>query len=77
MASSDSLHKTDLFKKQDGFRIPALLHIPDSSILLAFAESRRGLKDESADLLYLRRGKYHQCSKDFQKGVPPTAAARM
>ncbi|XP_072929064.1 sialidase-2-like [Hemitrygon akajei] len=66
MACSDSLHKTDLFKKKGGFRIPALLHIPDSNILLAFAESRHGPKDESADVLYHQCGKYNQSSKDFQ-----------
>ncbi|XP_062925189.1 sialidase-4-like [Mobula hypostoma] len=66
MGSSDSLRKSDLFKKKGGFRIPALLHIPDSNILLAFAESRCGHKDESADVLYLQRGEYDKSSKDFQ-----------
>ncbi|XP_072929142.1 sialidase-2-like [Hemitrygon akajei] len=76
--ASDSLRKTDLFKKQDGFRIPALLHIPDSNILLAFAESRRGLKDESADVLYLRQGEYNKSSKDFQwEDAKPIQSAKL
>ncbi|XP_072929058.1 sialidase-2-like [Hemitrygon akajei] len=81
MACSDTLGKTDLFKKSTGpggFRIPALLHIPDSNILLAFAESRRGPKDESADLLYLRRGEYNKSSKDFQwKDAKPIQSAQL
>ncbi|XP_059826024.1 sialidase-4-like isoform X6 [Hypanus sabinus] len=81
MACSDSLCKTDLFKKctgPGGFRIPALLHIPDSNILLAFAESRRGCKDESADLLYLRQGEYNKSSKDFQwEDAKPIQSAQL
>nr|QFF91251.1 sialidase-4-like isoform 1 [Potamotrygon motoro]QFF91252.1 sialidase-4-like isoform 2 [Potamotrygon motoro]QFF91255.1 sialidase-4-like isoform 5 [Potamotrygon motoro]QFF91260.1 sialidase-4-like isoform 10 [Potamotrygon motoro] len=78
MASSDSLRKTDLFKQQVGFRIPALLHIPDSNTLLAFAESRLGSKDESADLLYLRRGEYNKSSKDFQwEDAKPIQSAQL
>ncbi|XP_072137916.1 sialidase-2-like isoform X2 [Mobula birostris] len=78
MACSDSLRKSDLFKKKCGFRIPALLHIPDSNILLAFAESRRGLKDESADVLYLQCGEYDKSSKDFQwKDATPIQSARL
>ncbi|XP_059826021.1 sialidase-4-like isoform X4 [Hypanus sabinus] len=81
MACSDSLCKTDLFKKSTGtggFRIPALLHIPDSNILLAFAESRRGPKDESADLLYLRCCEYNKSSEDFQwEDAKPIQSAQL
>ncbi|XP_051875627.1 sialidase-4-like isoform X2 [Pristis pectinata] len=68
MASSDSFHITDLFGKDNhgGYRIPALLHIPNSNTLLAFAERRLGSKDENADVFYLRRGTYVKSSKNFQ-----------
>lgn len=68
MASSESVDTTDLFEKDQtgGFRIPALLHIPNANILLAFAEKRSGLRDEDATKLYMREGTYDNPSNKFQ-----------
>lgn len=68
MASSESVDTTDLFEKDqtEGYRIPALLHIPNVNILLAFAEKRSGLRDEDATKLYMREGTYDNPSNKFQ-----------
>ncbi|KAM8821600.1 sialidase-3 [Eudromia elegans] len=39
------------------FRIPALLYVPRTATLLAFAEKRAGARDEDAEHLVLRRGR--------------------
>ncbi|XP_060702613.1 sialidase-2-like [Hemiscyllium ocellatum] len=68
MASSNSSNTTVLFKKEDnfGYRIPALLHIPDTDMLLAISEKRLGPHDENADTLMLRKGTYNKSSKNFE-----------
>ncbi|XP_072445948.1 sialidase-2-like isoform X2 [Chiloscyllium punctatum] len=68
MASSTSPNMTPLFKKEDnfGYRIPALLHIPDTDVLLAISEKRLGPHDENADTLMLRKGTYNKSSKNFE-----------
>ncbi|XP_078266069.1 sialidase-4-like [Rhinoraja longicauda] len=45
-------------KKEDGttYRIPALLHLPDSGTLLAFAEKRSSPDDVDTKVLVVRRG---------------------
>uniref|UniRef100_A0A4W3HLT2 exo-alpha-sialidase n=1 Tax=Callorhinchus milii TaxID=7868 RepID=A0A4W3HLT2_CALMI len=60
MASSNVSSKTILFKREKEFwyRIPSLLHVPNTDTLLAFAEKRLGPKDENADVLMLRKGTY-------------------
>ncbi|XP_053909171.1 sialidase-3 isoform X2 [Cuculus canorus] len=47
-----------LFQQKSGvtYRIPALLYIPPTATLLAFAEKRSSAKDEDAKYLVLRRG---------------------
>ncbi|XP_078071489.1 sialidase-3-like [Mustelus asterias] len=80
MASSNSFNPTVLFKQENGFgyRIPALLHIPDTGTLLAFAEKRLGSKDEDADTLMLRRGTYKKSLKNFEwEDVTPIESARL
>ncbi|XP_048383748.2 sialidase-4-like [Stegostoma tigrinum] len=68
MGSSNSTDTTVLFKQEDhfGYRIPALLHIPDTDVLLAISEKRLGPKDENADTLMLRKGIYNKFSKNFE-----------
>ncbi|XP_051876579.1 sialidase-4-like [Pristis pectinata] len=75
-----SLHITDLFERDNcgGYRIPALLHIPNSNTILAFAERRLGCYDENADVLYLRSGTYDKFSKDFQwEDAKPIQSAQL
>ncbi|XP_060702614.1 sialidase-4-like [Hemiscyllium ocellatum] len=68
MGSSISSNTTVLFKKEDnfGYRIPALLHIPDTDVLLAISEKRLGPHDENADTLMVRKGTYNKSSKNFE-----------
>ncbi|XP_041042925.1 sialidase-2-like isoform X2 [Carcharodon carcharias] len=80
MASSTSFNTTVLFKQEKsfGYRIPALLHIPDTGTLLAFAEKRLGSRDEDADALMLRRGTYKKALKNFEwEDVTAIESARL
>ncbi|XP_051875740.1 sialidase-2-like [Pristis pectinata] len=80
MASSESVHITDLFQKDNCrmYQIPALLHIPNSNTLLAFAERRHGPRDEDADVLYLRSGTYDKSLKNFQwEDAKPIRSAQL
>uniref|UniRef100_UPI00398EA342 sialidase-2-like isoform X1 n=2 Tax=Pristiophorus japonicus TaxID=55135 RepID=UPI00398EA342 len=80
MASSNSFNTTVLFKQEKGFgyRIPALLHIPNTDTLLAFAEKRLGSRDEDADVFMLRRGTYKKDLRNFEwEGVTSIQSARL
>ncbi|XP_042193661.1 sialidase-4-like [Callorhinchus milii] len=80
MASSNVSSKTILFKREKEFwyRIPSLLHVPNTDTLLAFAEKRLGPKDENADVLMLRKGTYKKPLKNFEwENVTSVQAARL
>ncbi|NXX96106.1 NEUR3 protein, partial [Centropus bengalensis] len=47
------------------YRIPALLYIPPTGTLLAFAEKRSSAKDEDAKYLVLRRGRWRGSSVEW------------
>ncbi|XP_078252902.1 sialidase-2-like [Rhinoraja longicauda] len=67
MASSAPVHTIDLFEKDHAgrYHIPALLHFPNSNILLAFAERRGSLRDEDTTVLCMREGMYDNSSDTF------------
>nr|XP_020642073.1 sialidase-4 [Pogona vitticeps] len=55
--------RTVLFERETSgvtYRVPALLHIPCVSKLLAFAEERLSIDDAHANLLVLRRGTFYK-----------------
>lgn len=59
MAPCHVLQKETVFQSgSHAYRIPALLHLPQQKTLLAFAEKRVSKKDEHAELIVLRRGRY-------------------
>ncbi|XP_051874139.1 sialidase-4 [Pristis pectinata] len=60
--------RTILFEQKAGgatYRIPALLHLPASGTLLAFAEKRRSQADVDADVLVVRRGEVSRNSVEW------------
>ncbi|TFK06251.1 cell cycle control protein 50C-like [Platysternon megacephalum] len=59
MASLPVLQEETLFRKGFwSYRIPALLYVPQSCTVLAFAEEREDEVDEHAKLIAMRRGTY-------------------
>lgn len=59
MASLPVLQEETLFRKGFwSYRIPALLYVPQSCTILAFAEERQDEVDEHAKLIAMRRGTY-------------------
>ncbi|KAF6115247.1 neuraminidase 2 [Phyllostomus discolor] len=59
MAPCPVLQKETVFRSGTrAYRIPALLHLPQQETLLAFAEERVSKRDEHAELIVLRRGRY-------------------
>ncbi|XP_039768566.1 sialidase-4 isoform X2 [Ornithorhynchus anatinus] len=55
--------RTVLFEQEQSgvtYRVPALLYIPQSATLLAFAEERLSPNDAHANLLVLRRGTFYR-----------------
>ncbi|XP_069752467.1 sialidase-4-like [Narcine bancroftii] len=60
MSSGNIPPSTILFEKDETgttYRIPALIYLPDTETLLAFAEERSSPKDEDAKMLVFRRGR--------------------
>lgn len=67
MALLPLLHQETLFQKGPwSYRIPALLYVPQSSTILAFAEEREDVVDEHARLIAMYRGMYDATTHHVQ-----------
>ncbi|XP_025897380.1 sialidase-2 [Nothoprocta perdicaria] len=79
MASLPILEQETLFQTGTwSYRIPALLYLPRSSTVLAFAEEREDVVDEHAKLIAVRRGVHDPASHHVQwSGIETIDSAQL